>query len=317
MGAGSFAKSVLLPRLAKIPGAGIVAIATATGASARGTAEKYGIVKIFGDSLSLIFDSGSNAVVISTRHNHHAEAVLAALDAGKHVFVEKPLCLRETELQSIRDRYEGMLNRPVLTVGFNRRFSPHASELKKWIDASGELPVIRYRVNAGFIPANHWVQDPEVGGGRIIGEVCHFIDLCSHLAGAPATEVFATALETPGEYRNDNVCITIKHANGARASIDYLANGDPACPKERIEVFCGRGLAECEDFRATVFHKGGGRRKFKTSGIEKGYLAELQAFCDAVKGRGPEPIPFASLVNTTLATFRILESIATGSALKV
>ncbi|MEO6096566.1 MAG: bi-domain-containing oxidoreductase [Fibrobacteria bacterium] len=317
VGAGGFAKSILLPRLVKIPGTIIASIATATGASAKGTSEKYGIGRIFGDVPSLLQDPSTNAVLITTRHNHHAEAVLAALDAGKHVFVEKPLCIREEELLEIRNRYEAMVSRPVLTVGFNRRFSSHAVELRKWIEGSGEMPVIRYRINAGYIPGNHWTQDPEIGGGRIIGEACHFLDLCAFLAGAPAEEVFAASLETPGEYRTDNVCITVKHANGARSSIDYLANGDPACAKERIEVFCGRGLAESEDFRVTTFHKGGKRRKFKSSGIEKGFEAELLAFCEAVKGRVPEPIPFSSLVNTTLATFRILESISTGSAMKV
>lgn len=317
LGAGSFAKSVLLPRLARIPGATIASIVTATGASARGTAEKYDIAKVFGDSQSMLQDPSANAVLVTTRHNLHAGAVLAALEAGKHVFVEKPLCIREEDLESIRAKYESMEDRPMLTVGFNRRFSPHASEMRKWIEASGERPVIRYRVNAGFIPGDHWIQDPEVGGGRIVGEACHFIDLCSFLAGAPVEGVFASGLETPGDYRSDNVCIVLMHANGSRSTIDYLANGDPACPKEIIEVFCGRGLAECEDFRSTVFNKGGRKRKFRTSKMEKGYQAELEAFCDAVTGCGPEPIPFDSLVNTTLAAFRILESIATGSPRKV
>ena len=317
VGAGGFAKSVLLPALVGMPGVAIASIATATGVSARGTAEKYRIAKIFGDSRSQLLDPSSNSALITTRHNHHVEAVLGALDAGKHVFVEKPLCIREEELESIRAKYEGMKERPVLTVGFNRRFSSHAAELKKWITGSGEMPVIRYRINAGFIPRDHWTQDPEIGGGRIVGEVCHFIDLASFLAGAPVEEVFATALETPGNYRGDNVCITLKHANGARSSIDYLANGDPACPKEHIEVFCGRGLAVCEDFRTTTFHKEGARRKFKSSGMDKGFQAELEAFCNAVTGRGPEPISFASLVNTTLTTFRILESISAGSVRRV
>lgn len=317
VGAGNFAKAVLLPRLARIPGVTLTAVSTATGASAQGTAKKYGISRIFGSAEALIDDKETNAVLVATRHDHHAGAVLRALDAGKHVFVEKPLCLREEELEAIREKYASLNPRPVLAVGFNRRFSSHAVAIRKWIEESGERPVIRYRVNAGAIPLTHWTQDPEVGGGRIVGEACHFVDLCAYLAGSPVEEVFASALETPGAYRGDNVCIVLKHADGSRSTLDYLANGDPACPKEVFEVFCGRGLAVCEDFHQTGFHRGGARRKHKTSGMDKGFEGELEAFVKAATGRGPEPIPFESLHNSTLTTFRILESMATGAVMRV
>lgn len=320
VGAGNFAKGVLLPKLSAMKDVQITAIATATGVSARGTAQKYGIGKIYGDSAALLEDADVNTVLITTRHNHHGPAVLKALEAGKHVFVEKPLCLREEELQEIRKRHEGKEGaspRPVLMVGFNRRFSSHAVKLKEWIRASGERPVIRYRVNAGFIPKNLWIQDPETGGGRVVGEVCHFVDLCAFLADSPVEEVYATGLETPGDYSGDNVCITLKHANGARSTIDYLANGDPSLPKELVEVFAGRGVAACEDFWKTIFSRGGKRTKFKSSGMDKGFAAELEAFRDAVVGSSVVPIPFESLENTTRATFRILASVAQGVALPV
>ncbi len=317
VGAGNFAKSVLLPKLGKMENVRLEAIATATGASARGTAEKYGIGKIYGDSGALLDDSEVNTVFITTRHNLHAAAVLKALETGKHVFVEKPLCLREAELEAISAGISREANPPVLMVGFNRRFSSHAAKLRQWVEVSGEKPVIRYRVNAGAIPKTSWIQDPELGGGRVIGEVCHFVDLCAFVAGAGVEEVYATVLETPGDYNEDNVSIILRHANGARSTIDYLANGDPSCAKEFIEVFSGRGIATCEDFHLTTFTRSGKKSKFKSSGMDKGFAAELAAFCDAVLGKTPAPIPFESLANTTRCTFRILESIASNSVMRV
>jgi predicted dehydrogenase len=316
VGAGNFAKGVLLPKLSGMEGVRLAGIATATGVSAHGTAKKYGIGKIYSDASELIEDPDVNAAFITTRHHQHAPAVLKALGLGKHVFVEKPLCLREEELDAIRAAHEAASPRPVLLVGFNRRFSSHALKLREWVEASGERPVIRYRVNAGVIPKNVWIQDPETGGGRVVGEVCHFVDLCAFIAGSPVEEVYASVLETPGEYNDDNVCIVLKHANGARASIDYLANGDPSLPKEVIEVFSGRGVATCEDFVATTFSRGGKRSKHKTSGMDKGFAQELKAFQQGVLS-GASPIPFESLENTTRATFRILESVASNEARKV
>jgi predicted dehydrogenase len=317
VGAGNFAKSVLLPKLASMKEVGLEAIATATGVSARGTAEKYKIGKIFSDSGALLEDEDVNTAFITTRHNLHAPAILKALSLGKHVFVEKPLCIREEELDAIRAQYESATPQPVLMVGFNRRFSSHAVKLREWVRASGERPVIRYRVNAGIIPKNIWIQDPEVGGGRVVGEACHFIDLCAYLAESPVEEVYATVLETPGDYNEDNLCVILRHANGARSTLDYLANGDTAAPKEFIEVFSGRGIATCEDFWVSTYSRGGKKTRFKSSGMDKGFATELGAFRDAVLGNAPAPIEFDSLANTTLCTFRILESIASNAVLRV
>jgi predicted dehydrogenase len=317
VGAGNFAKGVLLPKLGSMANLRIEAIATATGASARGTAEKYGIRKIFADSTALLDEKNINTVFITTRHNHHASAVLHALQADKHVFVEKPLCLREEELTSIREAYTSKNPQSILMVGFNRRFSQHALKLKEWVDATDERPVIRYRVNGGVIPKSSWIQDPDIGGGRIIGEVCHFVDFCSFLAGAGVEDVFASTLESQGDYNNDNVNVILRHSNGARSSIDYLANGDPSLPKEQIEVFSGRGIATCEDFRISTFSRGSKKSKFKSSGMDKGFETELAAFCDAVLGKKKSPISFESIANTTLTTFRIVESIASNSVRRV
>lgn len=316
VGAGNFAKGVLLPKLAGMSNVALAGIATATGVSARGTAKKYGIAKIYSDANELIEDPDVNTAFITTRHNQHAPAILKALGLGKHVFVEKPLCLREEELESIRAAWESASPRSVLMVGFNRRFSSHAAKLREWVQASAERPLIRYRVNAGIIPANVWIQDPQVGGGRVVGEVCHFVDLCAFLADSSVVEVYASALETPGEYSGDNLCIVLKHASGARSSIDYMANGDPSLPKEVIEVFSGRGIATCEDFTVTTFSRAGKRSRHKSSGMDKGFAQELEAFQQGVAA-GTAPIAFESLANTTLTTFRIVESVAANESRKV
>jgi predicted dehydrogenase/threonine dehydrogenase-like Zn-dependent dehydrogenase len=317
VGAGNFAKGVLLPKLSTLENVRIESIATATGISARATAEKYGIGQIFSDADELLKDSNINTTVITTRHHQHARAIIASLAAGKHVFVEKPLCINESELHAIADAYAAQAQGLVLMVGFNRRFSSHARKLREWIEFSGEKSVIRYRINAGMIPRNHWIQDKELGGGRVIGEACHFVDLCAYLTASPIVEVYATELETLGDYNEDNICITLKHADGSRSSIDYLANGDPSISKETIEVFAGRGVAQCDDFRVTEFWRGGKHIKFKSTGVDKGFKAELEAFRDAVLGSTAPPISFESLSNTTLCTLRILESVATGMAQKV
>lgn len=317
VGAGNFARGVLLPKLAALPDLRLDAIATATGLSARTTGEKYGIPRLLTDAAALYADPAINTVVITTRHDHHGPAALDALRAGKHVFVEKPLCIRDDQLTALEETHAAADPRPVLMVGYNRRFSAHALRLRAWIAAAGERPVIRYRINAGQIPRTHWVQDPEIGGGRVIGEVCHFVDLCAFLCDSPVDEVYAAALDTPGDYAGDNVCITLKHRSGARSTIDYLANGDPALAKEFIEVFCARGVATCDDFSITTISRGGKQQKLRSSGVDKGFAGELEAFRRAVLGLAPPPIAFDSLVNTTRTTFRILESIATGAPVKV
>lgn len=317
VGAGNFAKAILLPRLAKLEGVRLQSLATATGASARGTADKHRIPSVYSDGDELIRDREVDAVFVATRHHQHAGSVLAALAAGKHVFVEKPLCIRPEELEAIADLYGSLPSRPVLCVGFNRRFSEHARRMRAWIEAGGELPAIRYCINAGYVEKSSWLQDPETGGGRLVGEACHFVDLCAFLAGSEVAQVHAAGLETPGGYSNDNVLLTLVHGNGAVSSIQYLANGDPSLPKERIEVFCGRGMAACEDFATTAFHRGGKRTVFRSKGVDKGFDAELAAFRDAASGKAPPPIPFESLFNTTRTTFLALESIASRAAVAV
>ncbi len=318
LGAGNFAKGVLLPAIAKQKGIELHAIATATGVSARTTAQKYTIPYLYSDSNELLQKPEINTVVISTRHDSHAALVTEAINRGHHIFVEKPLCLNEEELDAIRSAYDSMHGAGgkaggVLMVGFNRRFSSHAAKLKAWVEASGEKPLIRYRINGGIIPKTSWIQDPEIGGGgRIVGEACHFVDFCSFVAGADVASVFASALETPGEYSGDNVSIVLKHKNGAQSAIDYFANGDTSLPKEVVEVSCAKGVATCEDFHTTHLVRGGKRTTHKTSGMDKGFNAEMDRFFSAVRGESSAPISFESLCNTTRTTFLIRKSITNG-----
>ena len=188
-------------------------------------------------------------MVISTRHNLHAGQVLAALAAGKSVFCEKPLCLNEDELAANRACELRADPAPLLVVGFNRRFAPMAVQLEQFLSEIQEPLAIHYRVNAGYIPGDHWVNDPEQGGGRILGEACHFVDFLCFLAGACPVEVQGQIVGNPGQYSMDNVIATLKFANGTVGTISYLANGDKSASKERVEVFGGGSTAILEDFR--------------------------------------------------------------------
>jgi predicted dehydrogenase len=339
IGAGNFTKSVVLPTLKKVGGFEPVILCTSTGVSGHGTGTRYGFTEITTDNETIFADDKVNTVLITTRHDTHAEYVIKALKAGKHVFVEKPLCLNEAELDEIETVYKSptfakatagkqITNHPsslnkstqsfdvasesrILTVGYNRRFSPLIRKMKEKV---GDRPMaITYRVNAGVIPGDVWIQDAEIGGGRIIGEVCHFVDTCSFLTGSDPFSVFAACVRKDGQSipDEDNVSIVISYANGSTATINYLAYGDRQLPKEHIELFCGNIAMQMIDFRQLNIYKGGKKERFKNSNQDKGFAAEFKAFKEAIS-TGMAPIPFDSLVATTRATFLVLESLRTG-----
>ena len=304
IGAGSFTKSVILPNLEKVSGYSLVSLCTATGVSAQGTGEKYDFKYITTDSDEVFNNAEVNTVFIATQHNTHASNVLKSIKNSKHCFVEKPLCIYEEELEEIRSAYIG---ETIIQVGFNRRFSPMIQKMKERVH--GQLS-INYRVNAGVIPKDVWIQDREIGGGRIIGEVCHFIDVCSYLIGSDVESVYATTVQKsdtsiPDE---DNVSIILNYKDGSTATIGYYAYGDSAMSKEYIEVF-GNGISmQMNDFRELLIHSGGKTSKEKSLNQDKGFINEFKAFGEAIM-TGVPAISFESIYNTTKCTFKILDSI--------
>jgi predicted dehydrogenase len=298
----------------------LVAVCAATGSHAQHVERKFGFRSCTTDDVQLMHDPAVNAVVIATRHHLHARQVLAALAAGKHVFCEKPLCLLEEELSSIADAYLGIAfsQRPVLMVGFNRRFAPMTTRMKSFLAPISEPLALHYRINAGHLPPDHWVNDREQGGGRILGEVCHFVDLLMFLAGSPIVEVEARAIGNSARYSGDNVLVSLRFGNGSEGTISYLANGDRAFSKERIEVFGGGSTAVLEDFRRLELVREGRKETIHSRWRQdKGHRGGWDAFAQAVQRRSEGPIPFDELVCSTLATLRVDQSVAIGSRFAV
>jgi predicted dehydrogenase/threonine dehydrogenase-like Zn-dependent dehydrogenase len=320
LGAGVFATGTLVPALLAVGNATLAGVCTATGARAHHAAQKFGFRYCTTDEAQLIHDPGINTLVIATRHHLHALQVLAGLREGKHVFCEKPLCLAENELRSIVRSYLAIAapRRPALMVGYNRRFAPMTARIKTFLTPISEPLALHYRVNAGYLPPDHWVNDREQGGGRILGEVCHFVDLLMFLAASPITEVEARPLRNSGRYSGDNVIISMRFANGSEATISYLANGDRAFAKERLEVFGGGAVAVLEDFRRLELMRDGTRQTIHSRWRQdKGHRGEWTAFAESVRQGREAPISFDELVCSTLATLRIQESAATGKRLAV
>jgi predicted dehydrogenase len=315
IGAGSFSCSRLLPSLRKIGGVKFLGLANATGTSARRVAKNFGFHYCSTDPQEILNDPDVHAVFIGTRHHLHAPLVIAALEKGKDVFVEKPLCVDEAELDQIAERFAA--SGRILSVGFNRRFSPFARECKNFFERRHEPLSILYRVNAGRLPPAHWIYDPAQGHGRVIGEVCHFIDLVAFLASSLPTVVQAWPVKGPSDRAEDDLHMQILLADGSRAEILYLSSGDASVPKERIEVYGESRTAISEDFRKAWFYSDNHCRSSALFSQDKGHREELRAFIEAVAVRGEPPIPFESLRATTLATFRLRESLRCGQALPV
>jgi predicted dehydrogenase len=251
-----------------------------------------------------------NTVSILTRHHLHAEQVVRALQACKHVFCEKPLATTPEQLVQIKQQLLSSDYSPLLMVGFNRRFAPLARRLYEFIKLRQEPLVATYRINAGSIPLTHWVHDLVQGGGRIIGESCHFVDFLTFLVGAAPTSVTAQSLPDDNRYREDNVVMTFTFPDSSVGSVIYLANGDKAFPKERIEVFVGGRVAVLDDFRTLELVSQGKRQGFHSRlRQDKGHLAEWEAFSQAVIAGGPPPIPYEHLFGVTEATFATLDAI--------
>lgn len=314
IGAGLHSNTSILPALKSLRAANLVAVVDAEGFKAEHTGRKYGFAYCATDYQALLADKSVNAVIIATRHNLHAKMVIDSLRAGKQVFVEKPLALNQTELDEITAAYQAAAakNGAILMVGFNRRFAPLTVKAGELLGKPGNM-VINCRVNAGFVPKESWVHDAAEGGGRVIGEVCHFLDLIQALTGSLITGVQASATAEKGE---DNMVISLRLADGSVASLLYASQGDRLLPRERLELFSGNAVCVIDNFKSLFHAKNGQATKKSFMSLDRGYEAEFRAFCAAVKS-GRAPVGFREYWNATAATFAIEAAIRSGQPAKV
>jgi predicted dehydrogenase/threonine dehydrogenase-like Zn-dependent dehydrogenase len=314
LGAGNFARGVLIPAIRRDRGAQLAGMCATSGNRARSLATRYGFGFCTTDEDEIYSDCSINTVVIATRHHLHARQIVRALEAGKHVFCEKPLCLTEQELQQIELTYNGAGRH--LMPGFNRRFAPMARRMKAFLGEAGGPFTMHYRINAGRLPADHWINDPQAGGGRILGEVCHFVDTLSFLAGSVPVEVQARGLPISNE--EQDVVASIEFADGSLGTISYICSGDRVHSKERIEVFGSGCVAVLDDFRTLDLVRHGKKRSVRAwLRQDKGHVAEWKAFSEYIRNGGSAPIPFEEIVASTLATIRIVDSLRSGRTERV
>ncbi|HMR16321.1 MAG TPA: bi-domain-containing oxidoreductase, partial [Mariniflexile sp.] len=308
VGSGNFTSSTILPNLKKIDAA-IKYIASSGGLSSTIMAKRHNIAKSTSNYKEILDDSDVDLVFVTTKHNMHGSMVLESIKANKSVFVEKPLALNETELQAIISEYNE--RRVNVSVGFNRRFAPLAKKMKTLLGNDNAPINIVATMNAGFIPADLWVHDMEVGGGRIIGEACHYIDLCSYFTGSKVKAVCMNAMGLNPEENTDNATILLKYENGSNAVINYFANGSKAYSKERVEVYSQERTLVMDNWRKLQAFGFKGFSK-TSSKQDKGHYNQFNELVQQhIKGGNPI-IPFEELVNTTRASFAAIESLKNG-----
>lgn len=306
VGSGNYATSVLIPAF-RDANARLKTVVSNAGVTGLHAGRKFGFEQTTTDTDSVFSDAEVNTVVIATRHDTHAALAARALAAGKHVFVEKPLALSMVELHRIEDAPRAGL----LMVGFNRRFSPHVQKMKALLASVGEPKAMVMTVNAGAIPATHWAQDPEVGGGRIVGEACHFVDLLRFFAGSRIAGFQAASMgKAPGvATTEDRATITLRFEDGSIGTIHYFANGHKAMPKERLEVFAGGRVLQLDNFRRLAGYGWPGFSSMKLWRQDKGQSACVAAFARAVEGGGPSPIPFEEIMEVSRVSIEIAEAL--------
>jgi polar amino acid transport system substrate-binding protein len=311
IGAGNFARSVLLPAVKRAPKVRLAGVAAATGLSARNTAEQFGFEYSTTDYEEILRDESAKIVFIATRHDLHARLAAEALKRSKSVFVEKPMAVTEEELREVMEAARA--SDAVLMVGYNRRFAPIAAEIKRRMkDRRGAMTVV-YRINAGQLPRDHWARDAVEGGGRIIGEVCHFVDFVQFLTDSMvvSTSAHATQVTSEAGFEDDSCAATMNFADGSIASIIYTASGDSAVAKERVEIFCDRRYGLIDDFKSGEFISGGKKTRLGGGSQDKGHAEEIRVFFDSVS-RGEMPVGIESLAATSRACFAIVESARRG-----
>ncbi len=313
IGAGNYATQVLLPAF-KSTGVVLKTVASSTGVSAAHAGSKFGFSEITSDSRGVIESPDINTVIIATRHDSHAKLVGEALKAGKQVFVEKPLAITREELTALCHTYDECIKQqaslPLVMVGFNRRFAPQIQKMKQLLAGIAEPKTFVMTVNAGHIPVEHWTQDRLVGGGRIIGEGCHFVDLLRFLADAPIVAVQAMMAKASSSVaREDKVTATLQFADGSIGTVHYFSNGHKSFPKERLEVFCGGKVLQLDNFRKLRGYGWSGFRKMDLWSQDKGNAACVAAFVDAIRRGECSPIPWNDLVEVTQVTSDIMDSL--------
>jgi predicted dehydrogenase len=311
LGAGSFASGVAYPILSKTGGVELIGVASANGLRAADAAKKFGFHYATSRAERIFEDDDINTVAILTRHRLHAVQTTQALEAGKHVYCEKPLALNSEELERIFSAL-GSSGR-VLTVGFNRRFAPLAIKLKEFLDKTSAPQTLHFRINAGRLPSDHWLHDPAEGGGRIIGEVCHFVDFLLFLTDAGPIEVLARGLPDVDPYREDNISISLKFSDGSIGVVDYIACGDPSVEKEYLEVFTGGRSAKLIDFRRLELSASGKTNTIRSNlRQDKGHGGIWQAFINSLQAGAAPPIPYWQIRATHQTTFAALASLRSG-----
>tara|TARA_R110000751_G_scaffold68236_2_gene138900 strand:+ start:10579 stop:12699 length:2121 start_codon:yes stop_codon:yes gene_type:complete len=310
VGAGNYASRVLMPAF-KAAGASLDMVVTSGGVSAVHHGDKQGFIKASTDFEQVLIDPAINTVVIATQHNLHAQQTIAALKNEKHVFVEKPLALVESEIDEIEAAYYESATKPKVMVGYNRRFAPHVVKMKQLLGSVNGPKTFIMTMNAGDIPAEHWTQDITVGGGRIIGEACHYIDLMRHLAGSKITGFNAMCLgDSPGiAVRDDKASITLSFADGSIGTIHYFANGGKEFPKERIEVFANDGVLQLDNFRKLIGFGWRNFSKMKLSSQDKGQKDCSKAFVQSIQQGQASPIGFDEIIEVARISCQVAESL--------
>lgn len=309
IGAGSFANNVLLPALKGK--CNFIAVASGKSNNAKNIADKYGFSYCTDKTSEIIIDKNINTIVVATRHDSHGKFVLEALKSNKHVFVEKPLCISEDELEMIRGEKEN--SKALLMVGFNRRFAPQVQKAQEHFKNLNQPVSINYRINAGTNPADHWIHDKEIGGGRIVGELCHFVDLVAFIANSKIKGVSANSIKDPNNL-NDTLVVNLSFENGSIASISYFSNGNKQLNKEYLEIFGSGHVVVIDDFKDMKII-GESIKESNLSKQDKGHKNEVSAFLDAIKTGKASPITFENIYNSMLFTFKIEESVKRGGAL--
>jgi predicted dehydrogenase len=315
IGAGGFASSVIFPNLQSIKGVRLQSVGTTSGVGAA-SAQRAFKFQTAQQPSEVLNDPNVDAIFVVTRHDNHATLTAQALLAARPVFVEKPLAVNREQLAQLQEVYAAQLQAgraPFVMVGFNRRFAPFTEKIREFFASRREPMMIHVRVNAGFMPPDHWIQ---AQGGRIVGEFCHFVDWARSVIGSPIQSVTALGLPNGTKFAPDNIAVTLKFADGSVANLLYLANGDRSIPKEFFEVFCQGAIARLDDFRTLELARNGKIQKFKSL-QDKGHRGELQLTIEAVRDGKSSPISFEELVEVTEATFLVDQAIATGEVIQL